>query len=120
MIVWINGAFGSGKTTVAQKLHEIIDNSFIYDPENVGYFLWQNEPESLKNKEDFQKEPLWRSFNYQMLRNIYENYNGTVIVPMTLVNTNYYDEIIGKLKKRKEIAGSVVVPDLEMTLMEKS
>lgn len=98
MIIWINGAFGSGKTTVANLLHERLDGSFLYDPENVGYFLWQNEPESIKCKENFQHEPLWRIFNYQMLRNIAENYDGHVIVPMTLVDYTYYDEIIGKLR----------------------
>ncbi len=98
MIIWLNGSFGSGKTTAALKLHERLEGSYIYDPENVGYFLWQNEPEEIKIKEDFQMEPLWRRFNYLMLKNICENYTGVVIVPMTLVNADYYDEIIGALR----------------------
>lgn len=98
MIIWINGAFGSGKTTVATLLSKKLTPSFMYDPENVGYFLWQNEPECIKCKENFQNEPLWRSFNYQMLKNIAENYDGDVIVPMTLADGTYYDEIIGRLR----------------------
>ncbi len=98
MIIWINGAFGSGKTTVATLLREKIDGSFLYDPENVGYFLWQNEPESIKCKDNFQHEYLWRYFNYRMLKNIAENYEGDIIVPMTLVDRSYYDEIIEKLR----------------------
>lgn len=97
MIIWINGAFGSGKTTIANLLNDKLSNSYLYDPENVGYFLWQNEPEEIKIREDFQREPLWREFNYLMLKNIYEKFNGDIIVPMTLVNYDYYNEIIGRL-----------------------
>ncbi|MBR6806758.1 MAG: AAA family ATPase [Clostridia bacterium] len=98
MIIWINGAFGSGKTTIATMLHEQLGNSYLYDPENVGYYLWQNEPEEIKIREDFQKEPLWREFNYLMLKNIYEKFSGDIIVPMTLVNYDYYHEIVGRLE----------------------
>lgn len=97
MIIWINGAFGSGKTTVAKILHNRIENSFIYDPENVGQFLWSNEPDCMKSN-DFQDEPLWREFNFKMLKNIDEQFSGYIIVPMTIRNKNYYDEIIGRLR----------------------
>ncbi len=33
-----------------------------------------------------------------MLKNIAENYDGDVIVPMTLADGTYYDEIIGRLR----------------------
>ncbi|MBQ9717880.1 MAG: tunicamycin resistance protein, partial [Clostridia bacterium] len=38
MILWINGTFGSGKTQTAAELHRRIPDSFVYDPENVGYW----------------------------------------------------------------------------------
>lgn len=31
MIIWINGAFGSGKSSVAMHLNERIENSFVFD-----------------------------------------------------------------------------------------
>jgi len=96
MIIWINGAFGSGKTTTAKALNQRLPNSFIYDPENVGYFIRQNT-NGLFNQGDFQDIPLWREMNYKTLRMITEKYDGAVIVPMTLVNPGYYDEIIGRL-----------------------
>ncbi|PWW40822.1 MULTISPECIES: hypothetical protein [Paenibacillus] len=37
MIVMINGAFGSGKTSAATKLQTLIPNSMIFDPEEIGY-----------------------------------------------------------------------------------
>lgn len=96
MIIWINGAFGAGKTTAAYELHRRLADSFVYDPENVGFFLWKNLPREC-HMEDFQDMVLWRGLNYQLLRELYETYGGTVIVPMTLVDPRYYDEIVQRL-----------------------
>lgn len=97
MIIWLNGAFGSGKSTVAQILTEKIGKSYIYDPEEVGFFLWDVFPEEMKRKGNFQHIPLWRDFNFRILRYISSQYDGTVIVPMTIYTPEYYGEIIGHL-----------------------
>ena len=36
VIVWINGAFGAGKTSAARELIDLIPNSTLYDPEVIG------------------------------------------------------------------------------------
>ena len=97
MIIWINGAFGSGKTTIAYELNRRIPNSFIYDPENMGYFIRKNSPKQIL-KDDFQDHLIWREFNFSMLQMIYREFSGTIIVPMTIVNPKYFDEIVNKLK----------------------
>jgi len=97
MIIWINGTFGAGKTTVAYELHKRLPNSTVYDPERFGYVLMANIPKELL-KGDFQEYPLWRQVNYQLLKQISEEYQGIIIVPMTLTNEQYFDEIIGKLR----------------------
>ena len=96
MILWINGAFGSGKTTTAVRLNRRLPNSFIYDPENVGQFIRGNT-NGLFAEGDFQDIPLWREMNYKTLHMIAQKYDGTIIVPMTLVNPDYYNEIIERL-----------------------
>jgi len=48
-------------------------------------------------KGDFQDFELWREMNYKMLKLISDNFDGIIIVPMTLVNPVYYGEIIGRL-----------------------
>lgn len=100
MIIWINGCFGVGKTATATMLHHLIANSHIYDPEQVGAFLWDNFPEPLKRKGDFQDIELWRKFNYEYIEYMYRNFDGHIIIPMTIVNPNYYQEIIGKLQEK--------------------
>lgn len=97
MIIWINGAFGSGKTVTAYELHRRIPNSFVYDPENIGFFLNKNLPKKLL-KGDFQDYRIWREMNYTTLAYIAKEYDGIVIAPMTIVDPKYYEEIIGKLK----------------------
>jgi broad-specificity NMP kinase len=48
---------------------------------------------------NFQDQVLWRTFNYEIIKNIHSKYNGHIIIPMTLYDKNYYEEIIGKLLK---------------------
>lgn len=97
MIIWLNGAFGSGKTTCAFELNRRLTNSFVYDPENIGYFIRNNIPKEIQ-KSDFQDYGQWRLFNYKMLRYIAREYSGIIIVPMTINKQQYYEEIIQRLK----------------------
>ena len=39
MIIWINGAFGSGKTQAAYELCRRMRGAYVYDPENAGCFI---------------------------------------------------------------------------------
>ncbi|CAG7914573.1 MULTISPECIES: AAA family ATPase [Mammaliicoccus] len=98
MIIWLNGAFGSGKTTVAFELNKRLSKSFVYDPENLGFFIRHNIPENL-HKDNFQDHDQWRYFNYDLLKYVAESYDGIIIVPMTIINIEYYQEIIERLKK---------------------
>lgn len=98
MIIWINGAFGSGKTQTSYELHRRIPNSVVFDPEKTGFFINKNIPTEL-SKPDFQDHSVWRELNYTTLKYIASEYNGVIIVPMTIVNPQYFEEIITKLRK---------------------
>ena len=98
MIIWINGAFGSGKTQTAFELHRRLPNSYVYDPENVGFFLRKNQPPNMQ-LDNFQDDPIWRKFNFDMLLNISRNYKGILIVPMTICKAEYFNEIITRLRE---------------------
>ena len=93
MIIWINGAFGAGKTTLATELQRRMPDAISYDPEYVGYILtrWVPAPDS----GDFQDLPLWRKLAAQFAIGLAAEYRRTLIVPMTLVNPQYRDEIFG-------------------------
>lgn len=98
VIIWINGAFGAGKSQTAYELHRRTINSYLYDPENAGYFIQKNTPKTI-HKDDFQNYSMWREFNYSMLKHLDASYDGVVIAPMTIVHPSYFNEIIGKLRE---------------------
>ena len=46
----------------------------------------------------FEDYELWRKFNYELLKDISSKYDGDIVVPMTLVRKESYNDIIKKLK----------------------
>ncbi|CAH1197007.1 Tunicamycin resistance protein [Paenibacillus auburnensis] len=69
---------------IAAELKLRIANSFVFDPENAGEYISQNVPWGMLNN-DFQDYKPWREINYAMLKHIDSEYNGKIIVPMTIV-----------------------------------
>ena len=81
MIIWLNGAFGAGKTHTAYELKRRLPNACVYDPENAGYFIRKNLPPSI-HVDDFQDYPMWRTCNLAILDYIAAHYEGDIIVPI--------------------------------------
>lgn len=100
MIIWINGAFGSGKTSTALELHRRLPQSHVFDPEEAGFYIRDNVPKEIA-KSDFQDYPMWREINYHMLYHLSQAYEGAVIVPMTIVDPLYFEEIVGRLRTQQ-------------------
>jgi predicted kinase len=98
MLIWLNGSFGSGKTQTAYELHHRLPNSFVCDPEEIGYALRKMVPSALKQG-DFQNFPMWRQFTYETLKYILQKYQGITIVPMTITDPEYHREIIARLRE---------------------
>lgn len=97
MIIWLNGAFGSGKTTLSHALHKEIAGSCIFDPEETGTYLRNNMPREFYC-DDYQDLILWREINYKMIKHMALEYKGTIIIPMTMTSPVYFREIVGKLR----------------------
>jgi hypothetical protein len=95
MIVWINGAFGAGKTSPVENLAPRLPNSMEFDPELVGFLLRRIVPDAPTG--DFQDLPIWRSLVARTATELRRHYGKHLIVPMTLVNRVYLDEIFGEL-----------------------
>jgi hypothetical protein len=94
VIIWINGAFGAGKTTLAEELHRRLPDAVFYDPEYVGYILrrWVPVPTG-----DFQDLPSWRELVIATALSLRRHHAETLIVPMTLISGAYLSEILGGL-----------------------
>ena len=119
MLIWINGAFGVGKSSVAEALREKLGKAHVYDPEMTGYFLWEVFLDEMKRKGNFQHIPLWREFNYKILKHINDSYNGVVIAPMTIYVKQYYDEIVGNLINSGITVENFILSATKHTIIER-
>ena len=88
MIIWINGPFGAGKTTLAERLRDRRPKSLIFDPEEIGFVVKETVP--IPASGDYQDLPLWRG-DLRSLRSA--RFAGitrrTSSSPMTLVHPDY-------------------------------
>jgi adenylylsulfate kinase-like enzyme len=93
VIVWINGGFGAGKTTLAEELHRRLPEAVVYNPEDVGLMLrkW------MRPNGDFQRLPSWRELVVATALSLRRHHAQTLIVPMSLIRDAYRAEILGGL-----------------------
>jgi hypothetical protein len=93
VIIWLNGGFGAGKTTLAEELSRRLPDAVVYDPEQVGLMLWKFLPQG----GDFQHLPSWRELVVATAVSLRRHHADTLIVPMSLIRDAYRDEILGGL-----------------------
>ena len=93
VIIWINGGFGAGKTTLAEELHRRLPDAVVYNPEDVGLMLWKWMPPN----GDFQHLPSWRELVVATALSLRRHHADTLIVPMSLIRDAYRAEILGGL-----------------------
>ena len=93
VIIWINGGFGAGKTTLADELSRRLPDAVVYDPEDVGLMLWKWMPPN----GDFQHLPSWRELVVATALSLRKHHAETLIVPMSLIRDAYRTEILGGL-----------------------
>jgi predicted kinase len=93
VIIWLNGGFGAGKTTLAKELHRRVPDAVVYDPEDVGLMLWK----WMRPNDDFQHLPSWRELVVATALSLRRHHADTLIVPMSLIRDDYRNEILGGL-----------------------
>jgi deoxyadenosine/deoxycytidine kinase len=98
MILFINGAFGVGKTTAAELLVKRIPNSLLYDAEEVGVFL-SHIVRPIVRFEDFQDLPMWRTLTVATAQLLQQTYGRTLIMPMTIWYMPYFEEVLHGLRQ---------------------
>lgn len=92
MIIRLNGPFGSGKTTLAEKLRERRPDLLLFDPEEVGFIVKSIVPPATSG--DYQDLPLWCSLTLAALAEIRRHFRQDFVVPMTLVRPDYLHELL--------------------------
>ena len=100
LVVWINGAFGVGKTSVAEELVPLLPGSLLFDPELIGVMLRHVIPAE-EQTDDFQDIPTWRELTRDALVSLARaRVPDRIVVPMTLVDGRYFEEVVGGIGER--------------------
>lgn len=94
MIIMINGAFGSGKTTVSNLLANMIPDSMIYDPEEIGFMLRNIISDDIKKEfertDNFQDLALWKELVVDVAQGLIQTYGKSLIIPMTICDRDRF------------------------------
>jgi hypothetical protein len=99
VIVWVNGPFGVGKSAVAALLAQRWPEAIVYDPEHLGFLLRQWTPSEIQVR-DFQDLGVWRTLTRETATRLVADFHRPLIVPMTLLNPAYFEEIAGGLSRQ--------------------
>ncbi|WP_446225041.1 hypothetical protein ACTWPB_07985 [Nocardia sp. IBHARD005] len=99
-VVWLNGAFGAGKTTVSRRLAATFTESVMVDPEEVGSIL-RSSLQKVSPRGDFQDWVAWRRVSVELISSIATEAPGSlIVVPQTILIEKYWDEIRNGLSSR--------------------
>ena len=97
MILWLNGPFGVGKSTAVAELLRREPKAGSFDPERWGWILKRTI--GLVKPGDFQDLRAWRTGT---IRGAVRRSRSTefLVVPMTLLDVGYADEILDGIRSR--------------------
>lgn len=96
-IIWLNGAFDSGKSATANELVELVPGARTFDPEIVGFMLRHCISEPVP---DFQDWPAWRALVPEVADQMLKHYGGVLVTPMAVMRRDYLAEILDGLSHR--------------------
>jgi ribose 1,5-bisphosphokinase PhnN len=92
VILWVNGPFGAGKTTLCELLVDRIPGAVLFDSERVGYFL-RPLLEAARPVPNFQDWPAWRTLTVEALVAVHAEIGGTLVVPQSVLVESYWAEL---------------------------
>jgi hypothetical protein len=97
VIVWLNGPFGVGKTTVAAELVRRRPAARAYDPEKLGWMLKRTV--GMLRPGDYQNLRLWRQGTITGA-DLRARRVDSLFVPMSVLCRGHAEELIGGLRRR--------------------
>jgi hypothetical protein len=99
MVIFINGSFGIGKTTVSRLLASELPGSAVFDPEPIGVVLSRFAALLPRHHrtDDFQDLAAWRLLSARAVR-FAHRFRATIIVPMAFTNLAYLEDFLAYLR----------------------
>ena len=102
MIILVNGSFGVGKTTTAHMLSQRINDSVVFDPEEVGFMvgkITRGIRFGVEDTDDFQDIEIWKVLVVETARELKKQYGKNLVIPMTIYKERNYKYIVEGLKE---------------------
>lgn len=99
MIVYLNGGFGVGKTTVAELLVSELEPAMLFDPESVGGMLAETLSR-VDRRNDFQEYPVWIDLVQSFLDDLRRSYPAVpIVVPMSILDERKRLDVIERMRE---------------------
>lgn len=99
-VLWINGAFGAGKTTTARLIRTRVPGSVIVDPEEIGSML-RPVLQPVAPVRDFRAWNAWRELVAATLNAVVRELPASgprlAIVPQTITEEDHWSQITAAL-----------------------
>lgn len=90
-VLWLNGAFGVGKSSVALHVVGLNPSWHLFDPEWVGYMLRANMHGF--EAPDFQDYPAWRTLVPRVAHEVAAHTGKDLLAVQTVLNRDYWRQI---------------------------
>ncbi|WP_055527454.1 AAA family ATPase [Streptomyces graminilatus] len=108
MIVWVNGAFGAGKTTLAAALAGQLADAVVADPEAIGSAVGTALRGHPWAAQDYQDCPPWAATTVSFISGLHAYTGGPVIVPMTVLVQDLATTMVMALSEAADVYHLVV------------
>lgn len=92
VIVWVNGTFGAGKTTVSSLVSQRIPGLRLFDPEHVGYLLRAHLADHPVR--DFRDWESWRILVPVVADELVRFSGQGLVAPQTVLEEDYWDDLV--------------------------
>jgi hypothetical protein len=117
VIVWVNGAFGVGKTTTSTLVVEKDRRLRLFDPESVGFMLRENLSDYPVC--DFRDWESWRILTPLIADELVRFSGQHLVAPQTVLEEVYWDELVTGLSARGHDVFHVVLDAAESVIRER-
>lgn len=115
LFVWLNGSFGSGKSSIATELVAADPTGWrLFDPEFVGFMLRAQFVDS--EFADFQDFPSWRRLVPFVADDIASETGQNLVIVQTVLNQRYWTEIAAGIRELGHSLHHVLIDASPQTL----